>query len=250
MRRALFFITALIVLSYPAFSFSGQDNRANPEYDKETLLRIIRAEGSSFTVVQPGSEPENIKAQKRVSLLGRILNKAYEYLGKISRWLSKHFEGIPAFSPVPGLVNANWLIAALVIIVLFFFFFTIFQFYSGREKALSQLPEYESDDFISISMSKALERSELLAESNDFFGALKELLKGFFMGLDEINKVPYRKSRTNREYQRLIQRKVPYFSKFSRHFLPYMETILYAGVQAEPAQYYNFRDSLREFFNK
>jgi hypothetical protein len=239
----------IIIMCFMALSYAVSAGSPKPANDRDSLIELIKDKPSTG-IFQPGSEVPDKKSENlKRSVMQRIGDWLYKMWLKILEWLFKHAPRTSA----PGHIDAparilNWLVVAIIAVLLLFFLYNIIPFFKSRVRRMALEDKEDEQDTISISMMKALEKGDLLANANDFMGALQEILKGFFMGLDEINKIPYQRSRTNREYERLIRRKAPSFNTLAQEFLPYMEGVLYAGSSAEASRYYYFRDFMKKNF--
>ena len=208
----------------------------------------LPGEGSGYTVVQPGSEIKGLsreKSKETMSLLKRIL----DFLQRINRWISERTGGgirIPAFKGVSGI---NWIVALLVIAILALFFINMIPLMRFGRKLKAAATEGD-EDYISISLSQAIEAAEKHAKAGNYISALKELLRGFFMGLDEKGLIPYRMSRTNREYRYAIPRHAPEYATLAREFLPFMDDVLYGGRSTAGDSYLKYKRELEEVFKK
>ncbi len=216
--------------------------------DRDTLLRLIDDTAKTTPVIQPGSEEINRDLEAKKSFLEIIMDKLSEFFKKINDFLKRFMQSEAQSDLKPGFYGLNWLVVLIILGVLVFFLINLIPLIRRRMPGKTSIIENDEESYLSISMSKAIEKSELFANADNFTEALKELLRGFFMGLDEVSDIPYRSSRTNREYQRLIRRQASQYSNFAQEFLPYMEGILYAGINPEPSRYYSFRNSLLENF--
>ena len=216
--------------------------------DTQYLKTLIKSDGSD-SVVQPGSEFSQEVSSESREWLDKILLKIIEFLRRIGSWFERNFGGIRAPESPVSFVNLNWLIVLIIVAVLVFFFYSILPVLK-RGKYSSD--EQDDDDSITISLSvkKALDKSRELALRSDITGALKHLLMGYFMILDENGRIPYRKSRTNREYVRVIRRKAPTQVDFAGHFLPYMDGILYAGNIPRMSEYDKFKTQVENILLK
>jgi uncharacterized membrane protein len=219
---------------------TGQDLSAQPVINSDSLKTLINDNSPGYSVIQPGSENAKDKSSDSVALY-RLIAWIMNFLNKIGSWLDRHLGGIAVPESSGKLVNLNWLFVVIVLVVLIFFVISILPVLRrGRKTDINSYDEEATT--VSISVRNALERSRELATKNDLTGALRELLIGFFIFLDECGKIPFRRSRTNREYSRIIKRKAPSQYDFAGLFLPYMDGVLYAGIQPEKTDYDRFRD--------
>jgi hypothetical protein len=227
---------------------AGPDLSAQPQIGSEYLKTLVSDNSPGSTVVQPGSENIKDKSSSSNELYLKIINKILDFLSRISTWLGRHLGGLSRLENPSNLKSLNWLVVLIVLAVLVFFVVSILPVLR-RGKKTGNNPEDEQATTVSISVRNALERSRELAMGNDLTGALRELLIGFFMFLDECGKIPFRRSRTNREYSRIIKRKAPSQADFAGLFLPYMDGVLYAGIQPEKTDYYRFRDYVEKILS-
>lgn len=178
----------------------------------------------------------------------KLISGIVKFLNKITSWLDSHLGGLSRLGTSSNLLSLNWLFVAIILAVLIFFVISILPVLRRGKKTNADLEDEEATT-VSISVRNALERSKELAARNDITGALRELLIGFFMYLDERGKIPFRRSRTNREYSRIIKRKAPTQSDFAGLFLPFMDGVLYAGIQPLKTDYDKFRDHVEKIIS-
>ena len=242
MFRLLIIVSVTIaILSTPALAANGSSVSA------ESLRELISGDNAEYTLIQPGSETFNLATKNAEDTWLKIIRNISDFLLGINRWLDSRLSGIPKIHSNYKLTNINWFVAILVVAILAYFFASVIPaFRRGRR---DQIMESDQDKTISLSMSAALQRSDKHARANNLHKACKELLAGFLMGLDEIDRIPYRTSRTNREYQRAIRRKAPEHHSFAQIFLPFMDGILYAGNTANENDYLEFRTVLKQTFH-
>jgi hypothetical protein len=62
--------------------------------------------------------------------------------------------------------------------------------------------------------------------------------------------IPYKLSRTNREYRRMIHRAAPAFSPVAHDFLPFMDDILYGGSRADADDYAKYKSIVISVFKR
>lgn len=248
MIRLLITVSVLLaILIAPAWSetdSSGTDSYVS----SESLRELISEDGAEYSLIQPGSEESNDIVNQQMNLIEKIIEKIGDFFMGINRWMDSRLSGLPAIGGGKQLKNINWFIAFFVAAILAYFLISVIPAFRRGKADISFEPD--KDKVISLSMSAAIHRSDLQAKANNFHQACKELLIGFLMGLDEIDKIHYRISRTNREYNRLIRHKAPEHFSFSEKFLPFMDGILYAGNSINESDYLEFRNMLKEKFNK
>jgi len=242
MVRLLIIVTvAVAILSTPAWAANGSLVSA------ESLRELISGDNAEYTLIQPGSEMSNLATKNVEDIWLKVIRKISDFLLGINRWVNSKLSGIPQIRSSYKLTNINWFVAILVVAILAYFFASVIPaFRRGRK---DQIMESDQDKTISLSMSAALQRSDMHARANNLHKACKELLVGFLMGLDEVDRIPYRTSRTNREYQRAIRHRAPEYHTFAQRFLPFMDGILYAGNTANENDYLEFRNVLKQSFH-
>lgn len=242
MVRLLIIVSvAIAILSTPALAANGSS------VSTESLRELISGDNAEYTLIQPGSEISNLAKKNVEDFWVNVVRKISDSLLGINRWINRQLSGIPQIRSSYKLTNINWFVAILVVAILVYFFASVIPaFRRGRR---DQIIEKDQDKTISLSMSAALQRSDMHARANNLHKACKELLVGFLMGLDEIDRIPYRTSRTNREYQRVIHRRAPEHHSFAQRFLPFMDGILYAGNTAKENDYLEFRNVLKQSFH-
>lgn len=252
MVRLLIILSVFVaILSTPAWAAPAWAAPALAASDStvssESLRELISGDNAEYILIQPGSEMSNLAKKNEADTWFNIIRKISDFLLGINRWLDSRLSGIPQIHSNYQLTNINWFVAILVVAILAYFFASVIPaFRRGRR---DQIMESDQDKTISLSMSAALQRSDKHARANNLHKACKELLVGFLMGLDEIDRIPYRTSRTNREYKRIIRRKAPEHHTFAQRFLPFMDGILYAGNTANENDYLEFRNVLKQSFH-
>jgi hypothetical protein len=238
---AIAILTSTSAWASPALAANGSSVSA------ESLRELISGDNAEYTLIQPGSEMFNLATKNVEDIWIKVIRKISDFLLGINRWLDSRLSGIPQIRSSYKLTNINWFVAILVVAILAYFFASVIPaFRRGRR---DQIMESDQDKTISLSMSAALQRSDMHARANNLHKACKELLVGFLMGLDEVDRIPYRTSRTNREYQRAIRRRAPEHHSFAQRFLPFMDGILYAGNTANENDYLEFRNVLKQSFH-
>ncbi len=243
MTRLLITVSVLLtILTAPAWSANDSS------VTTESLRELISDDGAEYTLIQPGSEESNDIYKQQRNLQYDISKKIHEFLLGINRWIDNRLSGLPKIGASNRLKNINWLVALFVVAILAYFFASVIPAF--RRGKTNLMIETDHDKIISLSMTAALQRSDLQARANNFHLACKELLIGFLMGLDEIDKIPYRISRTNREYKRIIRHKAPEHFSFAQRFLPFMDGVLYAGNTTNEIEYLEFRNILKQNFHR
>jgi len=197
-------------------------------------------------VPQPGYGIQDENKEEPADLIGTIIQKIMGFLQKVGQWLDKRIGNATQIPGLKGIENINWVIAILIIAIILFFFVNILPLLRFKRKFEEEHPT--DDSTISISLAKALSRADKEAQMGNYIGALRELLRGFFMGLSEIGVIQYKLSRTNREYRRAIPRVAPSYANLARDFLPYMDDVLYGGIQADEMNYIKYKSQISSAF--
>lgn len=200
----------------------------------------------NYPIPQPGYGAENINKLKFSEWLRRIYNKLLNYLQKVGDWINRRIGNNFLIPEVKGLTKINRIVEILIIIIILFFFYNIIPLLKFKRKSQE---EFEPDEnTITISLEKALSRAEKEAKEGNYTNALRELLRGFYMGLSEKGFIQYKLSRTNREYRRLIPRVAPSYSELACDFLPYMDDVLYGGIETDNQHYLKYKTEIVKAF--
>ena len=217
------------------------------EIDK-AVRETIPGESSGIIVIQPGSEVSNRLSEENLKQTMNFLQRIMDFLSRISNWINERMGGRSFIPPTTKMNSIDWVIAVLIVIVLVFFFINIFPLLRLGRRVKSE-PDGNGENFILISLGKAIEAAENHARAGNYSLALKELLRGLFMGLDEKELIPYRVSRTNREYRYAIPRRAPEYAVLAREFLPFMDDVLYGGRRTAAENYLKYKKELEAAFN-